>query len=92
MTNKDNLIRPALFRHLVIIIYDLLLLFSILLLATFIIVALNNGTAIGPGNPFFIAYLFPNAGVAIAIYIFILFVSLNLFALIKRLSAFNLLD
>ena len=58
MTNKDNLIRPALFRHLVIIIYDLLLLFSILLLATFIIVALNNGTAIGPGNPFFIAYLF----------------------------------
>ena len=56
MTNKDNLIRPALFRHLIIIIYDLLLLFSILLLATFIIVALNNGTAIGPGNPFFIAY------------------------------------
>jgi len=57
MPDKANVIRPALFRHLVIIIYDLLLLLSSLLLATFIIVALNGGEAIGHGNPFFIAYL-----------------------------------
>jgi uncharacterized RDD family membrane protein YckC len=41
-----------------VMVYDLLLLLSSLLLATFPIVALNGGEAIGQGNPFFIAYLF----------------------------------
>ena len=58
MPDKANVIRPGAFRHLIIVIYDLLLLLSSLLLATFIIVALNGGNAIGQGNPFFIAYLF----------------------------------
>tara|TARA_R110002111_G_scaffold260674_1_gene332475 strand:- start:690 stop:1148 length:459 start_codon:yes stop_codon:yes gene_type:complete len=57
MSDKANIIRPKLFRHLMVMIYDLLLLVACLLLATFIIVALNGGEAIGQGNPFFIAYL-----------------------------------
>jgi uncharacterized RDD family membrane protein YckC len=52
-----NTFRPGLFRHLMVMFYDVLLLLSSLLLATFIIVALNGGEAIGQGNPFFIAYL-----------------------------------
>jgi len=65
MTDNANIIRPGLFRHLIVIIYDLLLLLACLLLATFVIVALNRGEAIGQGNPFFIAYLI---GVSFAFY------------------------
>jgi len=58
MSPHVNTVRPGLFRHLMVMVYDLLLLLSSLLLATFPIVALNGGEAIGQGNPFFIAYLF----------------------------------
>ena len=58
MSLHVNTVRPGLFRHLMVMVYDLLLLLSSLLLATFPIVALNGGEAIGQGNPFFIAYLF----------------------------------
>lgn len=49
--------RPSLFRHLGAMLYDSLLLLSILLLAGLIAVALNSGKAIGHGNPFFFIYL-----------------------------------
>lgn len=58
MSSHLKTARPGLLRHLIVIIYDLLLLLSCLLLATLIIVALNGGEAVGQGNPFFIAYLF----------------------------------
>jgi len=57
MSSHVNTVRPGLFRHLMVMVYDLLLLLSSLLLATFLIVAANGGEAIGQGNPFFIAYL-----------------------------------
>ena len=58
MSSLVNSIRPGPFRHLIIVVYDLLLLLSSWLLATLLIVALNGGEAIGQGNPFFIGYLF----------------------------------
>lgn len=57
-TPSETYCRPGLFRHLIIIIYDSLLLMSVLLLASMIAVALNGGNAIGQGNPFFLIYLF----------------------------------
>lgn len=56
-STPDNHIRPGPLRHLIVIIYDLLLLLSVLLLATLVAVLLNQGEAIQPGNPFFMAYL-----------------------------------
>ena len=58
MSSRVNSVRPCPFRHLIVVVYDLLLLLSRLLLATLVIVALNGGEAIGQGNHFFIAYLF----------------------------------
>ncbi|HHA18540.1 MAG: RDD family protein [Gammaproteobacteria bacterium] len=59
MTNSsETYCRPSIFRHLIIIIYDSLLLMSVLLLAGLIAVASNSGEAISQGNPFFISYLF----------------------------------
>ncbi|MDG1688838.1 MAG: RDD family protein [Gammaproteobacteria bacterium] len=58
MSSLVNSIRPGPFRHLIIVVYDLLLLLSSWLLATLLIVALNGGEAIGQGNPFFFGYLF----------------------------------
>ncbi len=55
---SETYCRPGLFRHLIIIIYDSLLLISVLLLASLTAVALNGGEAISQGNPFFITYLF----------------------------------
>ena len=49
--------RPGPLRQLMVIIYDVLLLASALLLAAVIPVALNQGEAIEPGNPFFLLYL-----------------------------------
>ena len=66
MTNTlETYCRPSLFRHLIIIIYDSLLLMSVLLLASLLAVALNGGEAISQGNPFFLIYLF---GVSLIFY------------------------
>jgi uncharacterized RDD family membrane protein YckC len=52
---------PSLLRHLAVVVYDLLLLTSVLLFAAAIAVAVNalvtGGQAITAGNPFFFAYL-----------------------------------
>lgn len=56
--SAETYCRPSLLRHLVIIIYDSLLLASVLLLAALIAVLLNGGEAISQGNPFFLIYLF----------------------------------
>ncbi|NQY27687.1 MAG: RDD family protein [Piscirickettsiaceae bacterium] len=56
--SQETYCRPTLFRHLAIIVYDLLLLLAILLLAGGVAVAFNGGQAIGQGNPFFLLYLF----------------------------------
>ena len=50
-------IRPSLLRYLAVMLYDTLLLFSILLFAGLVAVALNGGNAISQGNPFFTLYL-----------------------------------
>lgn len=53
--------RPSLFRHIAVVVYDLLLLAAVLLLASAIAVAVNavlvGGEAIASGNPFFFFYL-----------------------------------
>jgi uncharacterized RDD family membrane protein YckC len=49
--------RPGLFRQLMVMLYDLLLLLSALLLATVIPVVINGGQAIGSNNPLFLFYL-----------------------------------
>jgi len=53
--------RPSLLRHLGVIVYDLLLLISVLLFASAIAVGINaltqGGEAIRSGNPFFLLYL-----------------------------------
>jgi uncharacterized RDD family membrane protein YckC len=59
---SENHCRPNVFRHLVIMLYDILLLLSVLLLATLIAVAFNGGEAFGDRNPFFILYLFSVSG------------------------------
>lgn len=56
-TPPETYCRPTLFRHLAIIVYDLLLLLAILLLAGAVAVIFNGGEAIGEGNPFFLLYL-----------------------------------
>ncbi|MFW5450673.1 MAG: RDD family protein [Methylophagaceae bacterium] len=55
--SPEDYCRPSLLRHLGIMLYDTLLLLSILLLASLLAVALNGGNAIGQGNPFFFVYL-----------------------------------
>ena len=57
MSDPTILIRPSLWRHLIVMSYDLLLLLACLLFATLPIVALNHGQAIHDGNPFFMLYL-----------------------------------
>ncbi|HEC58364.1 hypothetical protein LCGC14_0582350 [marine sediment metagenome] len=57
----ETISRPSLLRHLAVIVYDLLLLASVLLFAAAIAVGLNavvtDGQAITAGNPFFFIYL-----------------------------------
>jgi len=55
--SPEEYCRPGLFRHFAAMLYDLLLLITILLLAGLIAVTLNSGEAIGSGNPFFFIYL-----------------------------------
>lgn len=55
MTNTS---RPSFFRILAVMFYDILILLSILMLALFIAVLVNDKQAIEQGNLFFIAYLF----------------------------------
>lgn len=58
MTDTDKIYsRPGIFRHLAIMLYDSLLLVSILLLASLFAVAFNSGEAIPENDPVFIAYL-----------------------------------
>ena len=45
------------FKRLLAISYDLILLFSILFLATLVILPLTNGNAIESGNPLYVSYL-----------------------------------
>jgi uncharacterized RDD family membrane protein YckC len=60
-TTRQNYTKPSLFRYLGVMLYDTLLLLSILLLAGAVAVAfnaiVNNGEAIEAGNPFFSVYL-----------------------------------
>lgn len=49
--------RPSLFRHLMIMLYDALLLLSVLFFAAVIAVIANGGEAIGAQNPIFLFYL-----------------------------------
>ena len=59
MSNStETYFRPSLLRYLAVMIYDTLLLLSVLLAATVIVVGLNDGEAIERGNPFFLIYLF----------------------------------
>lgn len=57
----ETVSRPSLLRHLAVVMYDLLLLLSVLLLAAAIAVGVNalvtDGQAITAGNPFFFFYL-----------------------------------
>lgn len=58
MTNPpETYCRPSILRHLMVIIYDSLLLMSVLILAGLIALALNDGQTIGQDNPFFLIYL-----------------------------------
>lgn len=59
----QNYCRPSVLRHLAAMVYDTLLLLSVLLVAAMIAVTFNSGEAIGKGNPFFIAYLLIVSGV-----------------------------
>ena len=49
--------RPGLLRRLAALVYDALLLFSLLFAATVPVLILNGGQAIGPNHPVFSAYL-----------------------------------
>ena len=53
-----NSARPSLLRQLMAMLYDILLLLSVLFFASVLAVALNRGEAIPAGNPLFIFYLF----------------------------------
>ncbi|NQY51361.1 MAG: RDD family protein [Piscirickettsiaceae bacterium] len=57
INNNKNKYRPSVLRHLAVMIYDSLLLVSILLLASIPAVALNSGHAIPHNHPIFIIYL-----------------------------------
>lgn len=50
-------LRPSPLRQLMAMLYDLLLLLSVLFLATIVPVVLNGGQAINSGNPLFFFYL-----------------------------------
>ena len=50
--------RPGLFRRLAAIVYDSLLLFTVLFFATALAILVNGGHAIRPPNPFLTSYLF----------------------------------
>ena len=49
--------RPSFFKQIACMVYDTLLLLSVLLAASAIAVTLNGGKAFESGNPFFMAYL-----------------------------------
>lgn len=49
--------RPSLFRHVAIMVYDCLLLLSVLLTASLLAVAINEGEAIEASNVLFLLYL-----------------------------------
>jgi len=49
--------RPTLLRYLAVIVYDTLLLFSVLLLASAIVVLINQGQAVEQGSLLFTLYL-----------------------------------
>lgn len=57
--------KPGPFRLLGVILYDLMLLVSVLMVAAAVAVAFNGGEAIGANNPFFFIYLI---GVAFVFY------------------------
>ena len=57
--------KPGLFRLLGVMLYDSMLLVSVLLVAAAVAVAFNGGEAIGANNPFFFVYLL---GVAFIFY------------------------
>ncbi|MCB2427931.1 RDD family protein [Methylophaga pinxianii] len=66
MTKNLSLNRkPSLFRLLGVMLYDTMLLVSVLLVASAVAVAFNGGEAIGANNPFFFLYL---VGVAFIFY------------------------
>jgi len=58
---EENYTKPSLFRYIAILVYDTLLLFSVLLLASAVAVTFNalanHSDAIESGNPFFMLYL-----------------------------------
>lgn len=60
-TSAEIYTKPSLFRYLGVMVYDTLLLLSVLLLASALAVAfnalVNHGEAIEAGNPFFFLYL-----------------------------------
>ncbi len=60
-TSAEIYTKPSLFRYLGVMVYDTLLLLSVLLLASALAVAfnalVNHGEAIEAGNPFFFIYL-----------------------------------
>tara|TARA_R100000656_G_scaffold114650_3_gene87085 strand:- start:144 stop:584 length:441 start_codon:yes stop_codon:yes gene_type:complete len=63
--NSSTPRKPSLFRLLAVMMYDSMLLVSVLLVAAAVAVALNGGEAIGANNPFFFVYLL---GVAFIFY------------------------
>jgi uncharacterized RDD family membrane protein YckC len=60
-TTAEDHCKPSLIRYLGVMVYDTLLLLSVLLLAASLAVMfnafVNHGEAIEPGNPFFFTYL-----------------------------------
>jgi len=63
--NSSTPRKPSPFRLLAVMLYDSMLLVSVLLVAAAVAVALNGGEAIGANNPFFFVYLL---GVAFIFY------------------------
>jgi len=63
--NSSTPRKPSPFRLLAVMLYDSMLMVSVLLVAAAVAVALNGGEAIGANNPFFFVYLL---GVAFIFY------------------------
>ena len=63
--NSSTTHKPSPFRLLAVMLYDSMLMVSVLLVAAAVAVALNGGEAIGANNPFFFVYLL---GVAFIFY------------------------
>jgi len=63
--NSSTTHKPSPLRLLAVMLYDSMLLVSVLLVAAAVAVALNGGEAIGANNPFFFVYLL---GVAFIFY------------------------